>query len=223
MHSQYDAIMKSSLLVGLLCGLMTPVQSARAELHPFHISVAEAEWNPEAERMEVSLKLHAADLERALTQLAKRKVNLETDEEADQLCVRYLQRHFYLTARDNVPDDPSAQIEAIEQEKRSCVELIGKEFDKTWLLLYFEMRLPDEAAKATAIKSSDREQANAESDDAKPTDPAGSDWVLVNTILLDVTVGQINTATIRHGFDRYALKTHIKTRWLPLESAWVRQ
>lgn len=223
MHNQYGSIMKSSLLVGLLCGLMTPVQSARAELHPFHISVAEAEWNPETDRLEVSLKLHAVDLERALTRQGKRKVNLETDQEAEQLCTSYLEQHFFLTLRENVPDDPSAEIESIAKENRSRIKLIGREFDKTWLLLYFEMKLPSTLAKAVAGKTTENGASKAISDGSNPADVAGNDWVLVNTILLDLTPGQINTATIRHGFDRYALKTHDKTRWLPFECQWVQR
>lgn len=70
------------------------VQPAAA--HPFHISLAEMEWNPQAKHFEVSLKVHGLDIENALSRMTKRRVRLEVVEEADKLLAEYLTTHLYL-------------------------------------------------------------------------------------------------------------------------------
>ena len=55
------------LIVSGICwgGLATSQVLAESVVHPFHISVAEMEYNPKSKRFEVSLKMHASDLESA--------------------------------------------------------------------------------------------------------------------------------------------------------------
>lgn len=185
-------VMSGLMTVGLLvCGVISdaPVQ---AWVHPFHVSVAELEWNAQTERLEVSLKLHASDLERALTLRAKRKINLEQDDADGKLCAAYIQEHFFLTELEGVENSRGDLPPGLDERPRSKVNFIGKEFDKSWIVLFFEMERP-ESEKPLA---------------------------LVNTVLLDLTDGQINTVTVRTGAKKHGSKTNVKTRWVPFEDAW---
>ncbi len=57
--------------------------------HPYHTSSAELDWNAESKRWEVALRIHAGDLELALTRQAGKKVDIES-EQSQRLIVDYL-------------------------------------------------------------------------------------------------------------------------------------
>ncbi len=199
--------------------ILALVQAPQAAAHPFHISLAEMEWNRATERLEVSLKLHAVDIERALSQAARHKVNLEKEPHIERLLRDYLQQHFRLVTRSSVAganqtdaeqlgDQPEAAqpviqpvIQPVNQpggDQPGTVHFVGQELDAAWLWLYFEIELPPAARKVSE-----------------------HEWVLVNSVLLDVTQGQINTVTVRHGGQRHALRMTAKQPWASFSAAWL--
>lgn len=166
---------------------MLSVQCAGA--HPFHISTAEMQFNTKTKRIEVSLKLQALDLERALALLAGKKVNVEKDD-VDELVQKYLAQHFYLATLHSVQSPTDGRANAMSLSK---VELHGKELETSWLWLYFELE-----------------------------PPAGDEpLALVNTVLIDVIEGQINTVSVRHAGARQALSMTAKKSWGEYSRRWL--
>jgi hypothetical protein len=159
--------------------------------HSFHISTAEMEYNPETHKIEVSLKLHSLDLEQALSKTTGRRVDL-AQESNDEALENYLTSHFYLLSHEQATR--IAKGESISPEKaRSTVSLAGKELKSSWLWLYFEMDRP----------------------------VVEGNYAIVNTILLDITDGQINTVSIRHHAKRDAVQTNIKQPWREIPRQWL--
>ncbi len=162
--------------------------SSLAVAHPFHISSAEFEYDAGSDRLQVSLKLQAVDVERALARLAGKPIKLE-QAGVQQWLVSYLDRHLYLTSY--VP--PQADVEPVLSDiardpsrvelppgagPRSRVHWVGSELKGAWMWLYFELELP----------------------------PTRDNLQLVNTVLFDTNSGQINTVSVRHAGQRVALK-----------------
>lgn len=156
--------------------------------HPFHISSAELEYDSASDRLQVSLKLQAVDMERALARLAAKRIKLEQPG-IDEWIVKYLELHLYLTptvpanSTGEPPRKPSAgsTIQAAPQRNppsRSRVHWVGSELKGPWMWLYFELELPTTRANLQ----------------------------LVNTLLFDTNTGQINTVSVRHAGQRATLK-----------------
>lgn len=174
-----------------------------AVAHPFHISSAEIEYDAGSDRLQVSLKLQAVDMEQALAKLAGKRIKLE-QADIDAWLVEYLDRHLYLTAvvpmdaegnpqpqRARAQRPPETGTSAKEAEGdsgqvaqaqrvplRSRVHWVGSELKGAWMWIYFELELP----------------------------PARDDLQLVNTVLFDTNTGQINTVSVRHAGQRTTLK-----------------
>ena len=168
--------------------------------HPFHISLAEVEYNAASQRLEVSLKLHASDLERALQRARGRKVDIEAEDIGKEV-EAYLDGHFYLVTSDALARrEEDSSLEAGEDPiARSKSRWVGKELQATWIWLYFELELP----------------AGADSQEAF------GDYALVNTVLLDLIEDQINTVTVRSGVRRHALKMTRKSPWQRFPASWI--
>jgi hypothetical protein len=97
-------------------------------VHPFHVTLAEAEFNPETRRLEVALRVyHPLDLETALTRLAGRKVTLDGTADVDELIAAYLDEAFVVERPDGT---------------RAALEWVGKEVTLKTAWLYFEVDLP---------------------------------------------------------------------------------
>lgn len=166
---------------------------SQAAAHPFHISSAEIEYDPGSDRLQVSVKLQAVDLERALAQMSGKRIKLE-QAGVDEWVVAYLDRHLYLTqtvplntADDpqairrplkNAVENPSQVAQAKDIPPRSRVHWVGSELKGAWIWLYFELELP----------------------------LTRDDLQLFNTVLFDTNTGQINTVSVRHAGQRVALK-----------------
>lgn len=187
----------AAVVIVVLC---TP---AMAVAHPFHISSAEIEYDAGSDRLQVSLKLQAVDMERALAKLAAKRIKLE-QADIDVWLVEYLDRHLYLTpavAVDvqgnsliqgplaqgppaQVPPLPDAEedadqlLQASRDPLRSRVHWVGSELKGAWMWIYFELELP----------------------------PARDNLQLVNTVLFDTNTSQINTVSVRHASQRTTLK-----------------
>lgn len=64
--------------------------------HPVHATFAEAQWNPKTQSIEVSLRLRGVDLESAISDQIKGKVDLEKSKNINQLIEGYLSKNFYV-------------------------------------------------------------------------------------------------------------------------------
>jgi hypothetical protein len=73
------------------------------EAHPFHVSIADAEWNAEHGRLEVALQVHPEDLEAALRQRTTRPVELEKTAGVDKLVEEFIREVFRVTGPDQKP------------------------------------------------------------------------------------------------------------------------
>ncbi|RMF37869.1 MAG: hypothetical protein D6753_16760 [Planctomycetota bacterium] len=114
--------------------------------HPFHISVAEAEWNADAQCLEVSLKLQPTDLERALARLAGKRIRVE-EEQADPWIEKYLQANFRCTEEQG---RPAAESQG-QSAQFSKVKLVGKEIGVAWMWVYFEVRWSPDKRPQTLV------------------------------------------------------------------------
>ena len=111
----------------LFCVLSASTQVASA--HPFHASLTEAEWNEEAKRLEVTVKLDPNDLEKAVRRITGRTIDIE--EKSAEKAIR-----AYLTSAFRVRADSLKETKPIE------LKWIGYEVDLKNAWLYFEVPLP---------------------------------------------------------------------------------
>ena len=108
-------------LIFLLLSLFIPVIR-----HDFHTSLAEVQYNPAEQTLEVSLRVFTDDLESALSKdNGGKTIRVTDDAAADPFIRNYLSRHFAVVDAAN---------------RRKPVNLLGKEImvDVAWI--YFEVR-----------------------------------------------------------------------------------
>lgn len=110
--------------------------------HPFHISIAELEFNSKTGRIEVSLKMHASDLERALQTQLRRRVNVEK-EKLDAEISKYLSEHFRIIKVLEKDASEDAEIKSL-----SSIKMAGTEMETSWIWLFFEMEVDKEARQS---------------------------------------------------------------------------
>ncbi|MCA9194859.1 MAG: hypothetical protein KDB03_23975 [Planctomycetales bacterium] len=175
---------------------ITPVSG-----HPFHTSLAELEFNPMTGNFEISMKLHAADLEQALSRIGKQTVSLETSSEVDQRIADYLKQHFGFLEPENLPgkthakllddsDDDGTPAGASRNPKLSGkIVWHGKEMDGAWIWLYFEIGEVEQRTEPLRF---------------------------VNQVLLSDTQNQINTVVIRCGPQKTAYRTSLSNPTIEL-------
>ena len=94
--------------------------------HPFHVSLAEVEFNAESGKLEVALRVYPLDLEKALTLHAARRISIDDEPEVDALIAAYLKDRFRVTGADGKP---------------ASIEWVGRELSVKDAWLYFEMPL----------------------------------------------------------------------------------
>lgn len=105
--------------------LLASVLIVGLNAHPFHVSVAVADWNAESGKLEVSLRCHPIDLEQVVNERAKKRVHLEKAESQVQA---YLIDVIKATTRDG-------------QDVK--LEWVGMELTDKYAWLYFEIPLKD--------------------------------------------------------------------------------
>ncbi|RUL85296.1 DUF6702 family protein [Tautonia sociabilis] len=106
-----------------------PAVALGGEAHPFHITIAEADYNADSGTLEVALRVYnPGDLEAALGRRAGERVDLERTENVDALILAYLKEALVATP----PGGDPAPI---------C--WVGKEVTLKTAWLYFEIPLPD--------------------------------------------------------------------------------
>ena len=176
------------LRIFLLIAFAVLSSATQSWAHPFHTSSAELEYSISSNRFEVSVRLLASDLEEALTRLSAKpgqagnsteRVDLEKTPDIDSMIVRYLESSFYVVAKSEAktPSPPT----------RSKIQLAGKELDKTWIWIYFELTPP--RAKAAEDVSV---------------------WEFTNRLFLELNEDQINTCQLLQRGSRQTLRTDAK-------------
>ena len=113
------------VLIGLIVCLI-PASSAVAA-HPFHVSLAEVEFNPKSKNLEIALRVWPNDLERAIQIQNKKKINIEKAKNADELILKYLELAFVVKGLDG---------------KAAKIKWVGKEISIKEAWLYFEVPMP---------------------------------------------------------------------------------
>jgi hypothetical protein len=113
--------------MALACGWVEP-----AAAHPFHVSVAEAEFNEESGHLEVALRVHPVDLEQALRCQESRPVDLDRSKGIDRMITKYVNSHF--------------QVRDAAGNKLPC-NWVGKEISIKEAWLYFEFPLDGPSGK----------------------------------------------------------------------------
>lgn len=166
-----------------------------ANFHPFHLSTSEIERNAKTGKLEVSLKIHGSDLQRALGKLAGKRVSIGDDGAANALIEKYLDSHFFFETDVRVrqrkeQSEASQSVQAdsekkAEASKKSQTKVLGTEFRNNWLWVYFEVTLPQDQPEQT--------------------------WQLTNALLVDLVDNQINTTQIRNKDSRKAMRTTART------------
>lgn len=173
--------------------------SARAIAHPYHICVGQMAWNAQSKVWEVSLRLHPQDLERAMKQwrisgvektltdkelVALQKGCSVEDAEFEKVVVEFLQGEFFMLS---MPKGATAgqvgERLAGKDFKASAsrIEWVGKETEKGWLWLHFELVPPKLEAE-------------------------NSEYWLVHKLLIDIIEKQENSLSVqRNGKDKTAL------------------
>ncbi len=102
--------------------------------HPFHVSVAEMEFNKETGCLEVALKVWPEDLEKALNQGSKTRIDLDKTKNIDQLITNYLKKNIRIESPD---------------KKKAELNWIGKELEIKQAWLYFEVKTVKEPVDFT--------------------------------------------------------------------------
>lgn len=220
-------------LPALALPLLLLCHSTSLAIHPFHISTAEMERNQKTGRFEVALKMQVFDLEQALSKQEQRAVNIEKDEDAPQLLTRYVETHFFLLDKQHLQLDAEQPAPIDPQLSCSKVHFVGHELKTNWLWIYFEVEpLATQIAKPAAEnKEVDNKEVDNKAAEAKQslesestreagesTDPLRErSLVLVNSVLLDITDGQINTVAVRHVGKKFSLRTTARQAWADLK------
>lgn len=107
-----------------------------AAAHPFHGSVALLDYNTESGRWEVSLWVHAVDLERDLTKIRGQAAELEDIEEIDKHLAGWVADRFQLRLADGKAADQT---------------FVGHEIERDGVWLHFEMKAPADLQGAKLV------------------------------------------------------------------------
>ena len=116
--------------------------------HPFHVTIAEAEYNEKSKSLEVALKVFPNDLEEALSRYTGKRFKLEKHADLETLLKKYLREVFVV------------QLPGGKQVK---LKWIGHELKIRQAWLYFEVPLPEGPEN---VKFANRFHFNAFADQA---------------------------------------------------------
>ena len=81
-------------LAVIMIGITTNSAIGAEPPHPYHVSLAEVNWNAKSHKFEVALCLWPADLEKALARQTGRPIDLEKEANIDQLMEAYIGKRF---------------------------------------------------------------------------------------------------------------------------------
>ncbi|MCZ6835423.1 MAG: hypothetical protein O7G85_06575 [Planctomycetota bacterium] len=202
------------------CLLLTSGLLLMGAIHPFHISITEAEvvLNDDGVKvLQVALRVSPDDLEKALERRSRRRLTLETTKDIDHLIVEYLDDVFQI--RHPAPDEdskptplepcpepvaghddpqsesptpPSSHPDAKKKDKTSIIRWVGKEIDVRYAWLYFEICLPEKGLKGLEFS---------------------------NRIFFDIEPDQDNTVNLKDGNWKPSLRFNRNETWKTLKKA----
>ena len=89
------------------------VVNAGGVAHPYHVSLAEVNWNSKSQKFEVALCLWPADLEKALAQQTGRPIDLAKEPNVDRLIETYVAKRFTIHSISRVTvkvSEPATQL-----------------------------------------------------------------------------------------------------------------
>lgn len=109
-------------------------------LHPFHVSLAEAEWNAKSKRFEIAMRLDPRDFQIALSQRNGKRIDLETTN-PDDLQAAIM---AYVSAKFTAIDD---------QDRAARWHWVGMENETKYVWIYLELQ---PAADANQLRISNR-------------------------------------------------------------------
>lgn len=118
------------LSVPFICLVLAAPQTAFA--HKFYTSIAHVEYNEQEGKLEVSLRVFADDLERALSVRSGKRVRLDTTKDAEALALAYLRDSF------EVRDGKGARVE---------LSWVGWNTENEVVWFYFEAALDSAGAR----------------------------------------------------------------------------
>ncbi|MCH2182076.1 MAG: hypothetical protein MK108_08740 [Mariniblastus sp.] len=85
------------VLLMAACGVVLPNGNPTLSAsHPYHVSYAEVEWNPETGHFEVALCVWPADLEKAISRMSGRAIDLDAEPGVEAMFEQYVARRFRL-------------------------------------------------------------------------------------------------------------------------------
>lgn len=117
------------ILITLFLNMAMAAAPPGAAGHPSHVTIAEAEYNPESGKLEIALRVdQPGDLEKALSSRTGNKIDLENSKNIDKIITEYLQKTFQVQHSDG---------------RLAKLEWVGKEVTIKTAWLYFEVVLPD--------------------------------------------------------------------------------
>lgn len=172
----------------LICVFSTSLLAA----HPFHTSVAELDWNAQSGRWEVSVRIHAGDLELALAKHCGQACDIDSPRATQQI-KQYIESRFQLLTHTLVErltvDVDGSSLTTQPKVDASEMEWVGQEVEGGWMWLYFELSPP------------------------KLDQPLA----LVSQLLTEINEDQINIVSIRNSTKkRSTLQTSRKQLWIAL-------
>ncbi|QDV38963.1 DUF6702 family protein [Tautonia plasticadhaerens] len=113
--------------------------SGASAAHPFHVTIAEADYDAESGMLEVALRIYnPGDLEEALGRRLGERVDLERTEDVDEAILAYLEDSLVVERPDG---------------ERAALAWVGKEVTVKTAWLYLEIPLPDGPEGATFTNS----------------------------------------------------------------------
>lgn len=187
----------------VMCVMLTGPAFAVSGLvsHPLHTTYSEMEWNPESRRFEVALQLPGFVIDEELSLIHRRRINVETADDAEKLVEEYVRSRFKVTT-DSLPD---------------CrLHWVGMEVELRDVWVYFEVEpvCKAETSKPDAVKSGSTEAvasgeasatkseaslpaaASSKSETLIPDESALAGLKVRNALLIDGRPDQVNLVNV---------------------------
>jgi hypothetical protein len=200
-----------ALLLGFLgiacCLVFATSANAFESPHPYHVSMAEVNWNAETKKFEVALCVWPSDLEKALGQQEGRTIDLAKEPQVDQMMRAYVAKRFFiLDGRhvDKPAQNPALVIAADSKTDRAAISmpektLMAKTSPKTSKQkLGVSAKKRDLASKSGAELESAIKWYGHEADPKQAWlyfevdgDPNGS-WTFENRVFFELNEDQLN-------------------------------
>ena len=118
------AMKTTKSIVLLTTILLLNVHAIAFAAHPYHVSLAEIEFNRKTGNFEVAVCLWPADVEKALREREKKPVDLDKSQDLDRMLTTYVESRMSLM---------------IEDKRVSRIRWVGYQTDNKQTWLYFEM------------------------------------------------------------------------------------